>query len=195
MASGILPEVMPMSRTTQHSGSRTHWIGAEVMGMYPGRVHWNEILRLARSWSRSGCHLADGPDRRRLGPRSANRRNSKRRSPCSGRLARQPERRLASEEEAGLVASVREEAVLGRLAAIYARAAGLGSREPELKEAGPWFVDELAERNRPSPGQRPARLVASQTGVLAVRDQLVGVSCWIGTVLLTHFCWQSPILA
>ena len=23
--------------------SRTHWIGAEVTGMYPGRVHWKEI--------------------------------------------------------------------------------------------------------------------------------------------------------
>ena len=40
---GIVPEVMPMGRSTRHSGSRTHWIGAEVMGMYSGRVHWKEI--------------------------------------------------------------------------------------------------------------------------------------------------------
>ena len=32
-----------MGRSTRHSGSRTHWIGADVMGMYPGRVHWKEI--------------------------------------------------------------------------------------------------------------------------------------------------------
>ena len=56
----------------------------------------------------------------------------------------------------------------GRLAAIDARAAGLGFGEPELREAGPWIVHELAERSRRSLGQRPAWSVASQTDVLAV---------------------------
>ena len=69
----------------------------------------------------------------------------------------------------------------GRLGAIDARAAGLiGAGEPVLREAGPWMVDALAERGRRSPGQRPARLVATQTEVLAIRDQLVGIS-WTET--------------
>ena len=49
-----------------------------------------------------------------------------------------------------------------------------------LREAGPWIVDALAERSRRSAGQRPARLVATQTEVLAIRDQLVGIS-WTET--------------
>ena len=46
MPSGILPEVMTMGRTTRHSGSRTHWIGAEVVGMY--RRDLDAIWRAAR---------------------------------------------------------------------------------------------------------------------------------------------------
>ena len=53
----------------------------------------------------------------------------------------------------------------------------LGSAEPVLREAGPWIVDALAERSRRSPGQRPAQFVATETDVLTVRDQLVGISC------------------
>ena len=83
-----------------------------------------------------------------------------------GRLPRQDERRLTSEEEGRFVGRVRKESVfsagcLQRTAAVDPRTAGLRPGEPILRESRSWIVDALPEAGSWNGCQRSTRLVAA----------------------------------